>query len=194
MTDERALSRVPRTDAVVELHQSSPMIRRGLERLSIEVDEPTTPPTTAPAPVAATPALVPGHPSPAPASNPAVHADGALTVEQLADLWPRIRQDAKARNRRIEALLASVDPVRVTGDVVTLVAAYPFHRDKLNSDEVRGVVESVITRLAGRPITVQCVLREDLPATAPAPLRAERNRQRLTEAEFEGLDYDDVPF
>jgi DNA polymerase-3 subunit gamma/tau len=122
--------------------------------------------------VAETPAPVTAAPPSAPPSTEAAHADGALTVEQLADLWPRIRQDVKALNRRIEALLASVDPVRVTGDVVTLVAAYPFHRDKLNTDEVRGVVESVISRLAGHPMTVQCLLREELPAAAPTPLRA----------------------
>lgn len=98
--------------------------------------------------------------------------EGALTVEQLADLWPRIRMDVKSLNRRIEALLASVDPARVNGDVVTLVAAYPFHRDKLNSDDVRAVVESVMSRLAGRPIQVQCTLKDERPTPLPTPIRA----------------------
>ena len=101
-----------------------------------------------------------------------------MTVEQIADLWPRIRQDVKALNRRIEALLASVDPVRVSGDAVILAAAYPFHRDKLNSDDVRSVVESVISRLAGRAVKVQCSLRDELPAVSqppPAALMAPAN-------------------
>ncbi|MDQ3693577.1 MAG: DNA polymerase III subunit gamma/tau [Chloroflexota bacterium] len=109
----------------------------------------------------------PPPPGPEP-SSPYPVIDGSLTVDQLADLWPRIRMDVKALNRRIEALLASVDPVRVNGDMVTLGAAYPFHRDRMNTDEVRDVMESVIGRLAARPIKVECVLRSDVPTLPPS--------------------------
>ena len=84
---------------------------------------------------------------------------GPVDVERLVDLWPRVRQDVKAINRRIEALLSSVDPASVDGGRVTLAAAYEFHRDKLNTDEVRVVVEEAIGRLLGQPIRVWCVLR-----------------------------------
>ena len=122
------------------------------------------PPTMAPVPVHGE------APTPAPAPSSAVVAPftGELTIEQIADLWPRVRQDVKALNRRIEALLASADPGRVAGETVILAAAYPFHRDKLNTDEVRGVLESVLSRLCGRPLNVTCVLRGELPPEAPA--------------------------
>jgi hypothetical protein len=84
---------------------------------------------------------------------------GPVDVERLVDLWPRVRQDVKAINRRIEALLSSVDPASVDGERVTLAAAYEFHRDKLNTDEVRVVVEEAIGRLLGQPIRVWCLLR-----------------------------------
>ncbi len=96
-------------------------------------------------------------------------ANGAgpeLDVERLADLWPRIRQDVKAVNRRIEALLSSIDPLAVHGDAVTLAAAYEFHRDKLNTTEVRLIVEEAIGRLVGERVRVTCVLRGEA-ATAP---------------------------
>ncbi len=98
---------------------------------------------------------------------------GAITVEQLADLWPRIRQDVKALNRRVEALLSSFDPARVSGERVLLATPYEFHRDKLNSDEVRLLVEQVIGRLVDRPVSVAAVLVGDLgqPPPAPSPLR-----------------------
>ena len=129
---------------------------------------PTSPLRRAPEPASA-PAVTETMATPVVASAP---VEGALTVEQLADLWPRIRLDVKSLNRRIEALLASVDPARVNGDLVTLVAAYPFHRDKLNSDDVRTVVESVISRLAGRAIQVQCTLKDERPPPIPTPIRA----------------------
>jgi DNA polymerase III subunit gamma/tau len=84
---------------------------------------------------------------------------GALGVEQLVDLWPRIRLDVKAVNRRIEALLSSIDPVAVHGDEIVLAAAYAFHRDRMNADEVRGVVEEVIGRAIKRPVRTVCILR-----------------------------------
>lgn len=69
----------------------------------------------------------------------------------------------KAVNRRIEALLTSVDPIAVKGNHIVLVSAYEFHRDKLNTDDVRSVVEDAITRLVGRTVRVECQLRGEAP-------------------------------
>ncbi len=104
---------------------------------------------------------------------------GGLDVERIADLWPRIRQDVKAINRRIEALLSSVDPTAVHGDNIVLVAAYEFHRNRLNADEVRQVVEDVIGRLVGNQVRISCVLRGELPSSGPAVM-ASSPRPALT--------------
>ena len=85
-------------------------------------------------------------------------------VERLADLWPQVRADVKALNRRIEALLSEVDPVAVSGNQVTLAVPYPFHRDKLNTDEVRETVAGVLSRLLGREVSLVCILRGEVPA------------------------------
>lgn len=99
-------------------------------------------------------------------SNPPAQpldAGGAdeVTVQRLVEIWGRIRQDVKLQNRRIEALLAEVDPVSVDGDVVTLRAAYPFHRNRLEEDEVRQVVQGTISKRVGRSVTVRTVLKGD---------------------------------
>ena len=95
-------------------------------------------------------------------------AGTGLDVERLVDLWPRIRQDVKAVNRRIEALLSSIDPALVDGERITLAAAYEFHRDKLNTDEVRVVVEEAIARVVGRRVRVWCLLRGEAGLETPA--------------------------
>lgn len=90
-------------------------------------------------------------------------------------MWPRIRSDVKAINRRIEALLSEVDPVAISATQVTLAVPYPFHRDKLNSDDVREAVSSVLSRNLGRPVTIACVLRgEYVPQAAPVGMATER--------------------
>jgi DNA polymerase III gamma/tau subunit len=114
-------------------------------------------------------------PSPAPISNGVANGT-PLTVDQLADLWQRIRDDVKAVNRRVEALLSTVDPVAVDGNEVTLASPYDFHRGKLNSDDARTVVEDVIARLTGRRVHVTCILREEIAPpirkpTTPAPVK-----------------------
>jgi DNA polymerase-3 subunit gamma/tau len=112
-----------------------------------------------------------------PNSSAAMASEGrSPSVERLIDSWPRIRLDVKAVNRRIEALLSSIDPVEVRGDEVVLAAAYAFHRDRMNADEVRNVVDEVIGRHLKRRVTTVCILRGEeaspiIGATAPPPPR-----------------------
>jgi DNA polymerase-3 subunit gamma/tau len=105
---------------------------------------------------------------------------GALDVDvaQIAELWPQVRADVKALNRRIEALLSEVDPVAISGKQITLAVPYPFHRDKLNTDEVRETVSGAISRLLGRDVSLMCVLRSEIaqgtsaaPALSAVPLQ-----------------------
>ncbi|MFN8591405.1 MAG: DNA polymerase III subunit gamma/tau [Thermomicrobiales bacterium] len=100
---------------------------------------------------------------------PVIEADPGsddLVVERIVDLWPAIRADVKALNRRIEALLSEVDPVAVSGKHVTLAAPYPFHRDKLNADDVRETIAGVLSRQLARPVTITCVLRGETVPTS----------------------------
>jgi chromosomal replication initiation ATPase DnaA len=87
-----------------------------------------------------------------------------VAVEALAEAWPRIRADVKAVSRRIEAILQQVDPVSVNGDKVMLVSPYEFHKNRMNTDEVRQIIEDVIERQFGARVSVQCVTRAELDA------------------------------
>ena len=91
---------------------------------------------------------------------------GSFDIEQIAELWPNVRADVKALNRRIEALLSEVDPVAISGNQVTLAVRYPFHRDKLNSDDVRETVGGVLSRLVGRNLSLVCILRSEMAAAS----------------------------
>ncbi|MGN6483447.1 MAG: hypothetical protein ACTHMX_03510, partial [Thermomicrobiales bacterium] len=88
------------------------------------------------------------------------------------------RTDVTGVNRRTEALLQQVDPAGVAGDTLVLVSPYEFHRNKVNSDEARAIVEDVIQRRLNRRMTVTCVTREEAqamiakrsPSAAPTPI------------------------
>jgi DNA polymerase-3 subunit gamma/tau len=92
--------------------------------------------------------------------------DGLFGIDHIAELWPNVRADVKALNRRIEALLSEVDPVAISGNQITLAVPYPFHRDKLNSDDVRETVGGVLSRLLGKNISLVCILRSEMAAMA----------------------------
>ena len=115
----------------------------------------------------APPAPAPEDRQPISASNgaaavPILAADETLAIDMVVDLWVKIRNDVKAVNRRVEALLQQVDPVHVKGETIILTSPYEFHRNRLNSDEVRRVVEDVISRLVNRQVQVTCVDRKEI--------------------------------
>jgi DNA polymerase-3 subunit gamma/tau len=90
--------------------------------------------------------------------------DGSFGIDHIAELWPNVRADVKALNRRIEALLSEVDPVAISGNQITLAVPYPFHRDKLNSNDVRETVGGVLSRLLGKTVSLVCILRSEMAA------------------------------
>ena len=92
-----------------------------------------------------------------------------ITVDLLHDLWPKIRLDIKARDRRIEALLSSCDPASVNGAMITLVTSYKFHLEKMNEDASRELIESVIGRLVNQPVSVSTEIRGAIGTATSAP-------------------------
>jgi DNA polymerase-3 subunit gamma/tau len=128
-------------------------------RARVEPDVERRPEPAAPTVEQRAPASAP----PATGGSTSIAVDGAngISVDRLAELWPQIRADVKALNRRIEALLQQVDPAGVSGNQVLLVSPYDFHRNRVNTDEVRQVIEGVIGRLTGVNVQVSCVSREE---------------------------------
>jgi DNA polymerase-3 subunit gamma/tau len=82
-------------------------------------------------------------------------------LERLVASWTQIRRDVKTANARIAALLASTDPTVVRDTEIVLVSPYEFHRNKLNEDGARRVIEDVIARYMGRTYQMICVDASD---------------------------------
>lgn len=147
-----------------------------------------------------TPRAVDARPSPAVTespSTPIVATNGTpITVDLLHDLWPKIRLDIKARDRRIEALLSSCDPASVNGTAITLVTNYKFHWEKMNEDASRELIESVIGRLVNQTVSVNTEIRganggsapvsaAQLQAASPPPMAADLSPAAIVEGDSE---------
>ncbi len=96
------------------------------------------------------------------------YSPGASTadLERLVAGWAQIKRDIKLGNSRIAALLGSVDPVAVNGAEIILVAPYEFHRNKLNDDAARRLVEGEISQHMGGNYRITCLAPEEY---VPAP-------------------------
>ena len=92
-----------------------------------------------------------------PAAPVTAPGPGNPALERLVASWTQIRRDVKTANARIAALLASADPTVVRETEVVLVSPYEFHRNKLNEDGARRVVEDVISRHMGGSYQLICV-------------------------------------
>ncbi len=151
-------------------------------------------------PVASAPATPPAEPKPVvvaepitaapvaeavdtpPAASSAADADlPDIPLERLHDLWPQIRQGVRAANRRIEALLASTDPFEVSNGTLTLVAAYDFHRNGLNKDDAKQIIEEVLAQVLQGPYRLACITQGEA-AERPAPAVASKPPTPITTA------------
>ncbi len=138
-------------------NNGAPSVSVAVEPIQATPDQARQPPPPVTTPLAATAA-------PVASSSPSV--GGPLTLNLIVDLWSKIRADVKAVNRRIEALLQQVDPVTINGNEIVLASPYEFHRNRVNSDEARRVIEDVISRLVDLRVRVTCVTRDEAAALA----------------------------
>ncbi len=76
----------------------------------------------------------------------------------ISDKWDKILETIKPHNHSVEALLKSCRPTDFDGQILTIEAFYPFHRDRLSEGKVLSLVEQIATEVVNSPIRVRCVL------------------------------------
>lgn len=83
--------------------------------------------------------------------KPAKHGSGKgkYKLEDAQARWPDILKAVKPHNHSVEALLRSTRPVGFDGDTLTLEVFYKFHKDKLETDKCRQIVEAAAGEVFG---------------------------------------------
>jgi len=81
-----------------------------------------------------------------------------LTLTTVNSQWGRILGEAKLRNRSVEALLKSCQPLGVEGREVVLGFHYPFHKEKIEEPQNKALVESVVSQVVEGSCHIRCVL------------------------------------
>lgn len=76
------------------------------------------------------------------------------------EIWTRILTEIKETNTSTEALLRAAKPLGFDGKILTLGVYYKFHKEKLETNFHRGLMESVLNSVTGSNVRVVCTLTE----------------------------------
>ena len=76
----------------------------------------------------------------------------------IEEHWAEVLTKVRPLNHSVEAFLRACRPLKVDGEKLILEVFYKFHKEKLETDKCRRIVEDVVTGIVKVPIKVRCVL------------------------------------
>ncbi len=74
---------------------------------------------------------------------------GKFKLQDVAERWPEIMKQVRPKNHSVEALLRSTKPTDFDGENLTLEVFYKFHKDKLETEKCRMIVEGAVAEVFG---------------------------------------------
>lgn len=84
--------------------------------------------------------------------------DGIKKLNEIRNRWEELLAGVRPLNHSVEALLRAARPSKVEGEFLTLEVFYKFHKERLESEKCRTVVEEIAGQILGVPIKLRCVL------------------------------------
>lgn len=90
----------------------------------------------------------------------AVEVPDIASIGPIQHRWQEILLGVRPKNHSVEALLRATRPISYVEDVLTLEVFYKFHKDQLETEKCRSIVEEVTSHLIGRPVKLKCILGE----------------------------------
>lgn len=93
--------------------------------------------------------------------TPIIEGSGDEVLVSLQDRWSEIVAAVDQGSMHIAAIVRDCRPVSFQDDTLVLQARSHFHREKLESDRAKTLVEDAIGKLLGRPCHVRCTLAQE---------------------------------
>ncbi len=79
-------------------------------------------------------------------------------LKRVQELWPKVLLAVRPHNHSVEAFLRASRPLRVEGDRIVIEVFYQFHRDRLEDERNRSVVEKGLADVLGQEYKLFCEL------------------------------------
>jgi DNA polymerase-3 subunit gamma/tau len=91
----------------------------------------------------------------------------AGNLEGLRDAWGEVVATINRQNMHVAAVIRDCSVVSLQEDVVVLHARYHFHKEKLESERARRMVEDAISDILGERCRIKCILSSEPPVPEP---------------------------
>jgi hypothetical protein len=96
------------------------------------------------------------------------------------ETWKKILSEIKSTSISVASLLSSAKLLDFNGDSLKLGVYYKFHKDKLEENRNRKIMEEAMQRVLAKDIKYECVLAE---APVKLELTDNENKNIMTAAE-----------
>jgi DNA polymerase-3 subunit gamma/tau len=92
------------------------------------------------------------------------------SVVDFQNHWQDILLGVRPKNHSVEALLRATRPINFAEGTLTLEVFYKFHKDQLETEKCRRIVEEVTSTIIGKPVKLKCILGHK-PQIAPLEIK-----------------------
>jgi len=86
-----------------------------------------------------------------------------FSFDQINEKWNDILEKVKELNSTVQALLKSGKPCGITGKFIIVEVYFSFHKERLESNKNRVIVEKALEELFGIPLSIKCELSSNKP-------------------------------
>jgi DNA polymerase-3 subunit gamma/tau len=82
------------------------------------------------------------------------------SLNEILEKWGDLLAGVRPLNHSVEALLRAARPIKLDGSNLTLEVFYKFHKERLETEKCRLIIEEVASQLLGLPVKLKCILGE----------------------------------
>jgi len=90
-----------------------------------------------------------------------------ITLEQIVAKWSDVVSGIKPLNHSVSFVLQACEITDLKGSKLCLTFKYRFHKDRINSVQIKPVLEKLLSEIYGASLSVEALLDENLVITTP---------------------------
>lgn len=92
--------------------------------------------------------------------KPKVSLDEEKTLKKVKKDWPKILKEIRKENKALEVFLRAAEPEKVEEDTLFLKFYYRFHKERVEDQKNRKIIESVLEKELAQPVRMKGILGE----------------------------------
>jgi len=95
-------------------------------------------------------------------------ANPNLTAEEIKQKWSEVLVKIKRYNHSLSFVLRACEPRDLNGNQLCLAFKYKFHKERVDSPQIKPLVENVLQEVYGNPLFIEALIDESLEISANA--------------------------